>query len=279
MSWDGKTISEWGQEVDGADVVINLAGRSVNCRYTAENRKQIMDSRVDSTKVVGDSISAAKKPPSLWLQMSTATIYSHRFDAANDETTGIIGGTEPDAPPQWRFSISVAQAWERTLDEAPTPSTRKVKLRTSIVMSPDRGGPFDTLLTLVRLGLGGQNGSGRQYISWITDLDFFRAIEFIIANQNINGVVNLATPNPIPNEEFMSILRNQWGTRVGLPSAMWMLSIGALVLQTETELILKSRRVVPGVLLAENFKFELPQWACAAHQLCERWRQLRSARS
>lgn len=272
VGWDAASPGGWTAELEGADAVINLAGRSVNCRYTPENRRQIMDSRVVSTRVLGEAISRAADPPRVWLQASTATIYAHRLDAANDEATGIIGGAEPGAPDTWRFSIDVATAWERALDEAETPATRRVKLRTAMVMSPDRGGIFDTLLALVRRGLGGRSGSGRQYVSWIHDADFVRAIRWLMEHDEVEGAVNVASPHPLPNAEFMRTLRRAWGTRVGLPAAEWMLEVGARVMRTESELILKSRRVVPGRLLHAGFTFRHPHWADAAHDLCARWR-------
>jgi uncharacterized protein (TIGR01777 family) len=275
VAWDAASAGAWTAELEGADAVINLAGRSVNCRYTPENRRQIMDSRVISTRVLGQAIAAAARPPRVWLQSSTATIYAHRLDAANDEATGIIGGAEPGAPDTWRFSIDVARAWERTLDEAATLATRKVKLRTAMVMSPDRGGIFDTLLGLVRRGLGGRSGSGRQYVSWIHDFDFIRAIRWLIEHDEVDGAVNVAAPNPLPNAEFMRALRRAWGTRVGLPAAEWMLEVGARVMRTESELILKSRRVVPGRLLEAGFVFAHPRWDDAALDLCGRWRASR----
>src|SRR6266436_4767226 len=193
-AWDAESLGPWTRELEGADVVVNLAGRSVNCRYTPANRRAIKESRVNSTRVVGEAIAGAARPPRVWLQMSTATIYAHRYDAPNDEATGILGGAEPGAPDTWRFSIDVATSWERALDAAPTPRTRKVALRSAMIMSPDRGGIFDTLLTLVRRGLGGTAGDGRQYVSWIHETDFIRAICFLIERGDIDGVVNLATP-------------------------------------------------------------------------------------
>ena len=270
--WDGVTLGEWGREVDGADVVINLAGRNVNCRYTAKHRHEIMQSRVVSTRVVGEAIAAARHPPRVWLQASTATIYAHRFDAANDERTGIIGGSERDVPETWRFSIDVATSWERETDRAEVPRTRKVKLRSAVVMSPDRGGIFDTLLALVRRGLGGTSGDGRQYVSWIHDADFVRAVYWLIEQDQVGGVVNVAAPNPLPNAGFMRALREAWGTRLGLPATAWMLEIGAFFMRTETELVLKSRRVVPGVLAEQGFTFQFPTWPLAAQDLCRRWR-------
>ena len=271
VGWDAATLGPWTTELDGADAVINLAGRSVNCRYNAGNRRQIKESRVRSAQVVGQAIRAAKRPPRVWLQMSTATIYAHRYDAANDEATGILGGTEDDTPDTWRFSIDVAQSWERAASEMETPDTRKVLLRTAMTMSPDAGGVFDVLLGLVRRGLGGSNGDGRQYVSWIHDHDFVRAIRWLMEHE-IDGPVNLAAPDPLPNAEFMAALRKAWGIGFGLPASRWMLEVGAIFLKTETELILKSRRVVPGRLLASGFRFDFPTWPVAAAELCGRWR-------
>lgn len=274
MEWDGKNLGEWAREIDGADVVINLAGRSVNCRYTPENREAITSSRVDSTRVVGEAIARAGHPPPVWLQMSTATIYAHRYDAPNAELTGIIGGDEPNVPETWRFSIEVARAWERALDEIDTPGTRKVALRASMVMSPDSDGVFDTLLGLVRKGLGGNAGDGRQFVSWIHGDDFVRALRFLIEHEELSGPVNIASPNPLPNREFMRGLREAWGIALGLPAMRWMLELGARFLKTETELILKSRRVVPERLLEAGFVFEHPTWPEATRDLCSRWREI-----
>jgi uncharacterized protein (TIGR01777 family) len=271
--WDAQTLGEWTKEIDGADAVINLAGRSVNCRYTPENRRAITESRVCSTRIVGEAIAQAAPPPPVWLQMSTATIYAHRYEAPNDEKSGILGGTEPNVPETWRFSIDVAQAWERALNEAQTPLTRKVALRSAMVMSPDRGGVFDTLLGLVRRGLGGQSGNGRQYVSWIHEQDFVSAVQWLLENKSVSGPVNLAAPNPLPNAAFMQVLCEAWGIRFGLPAMEGMLELGARVLGTETELILKSRRVVPGRLLEAGFQFAYPTWPEAASDLCHRWRE------
>ena len=278
VGWDAATVGDWAREIDGADVVINLAGRNVNCRYTPANRRAIMDSRVDSTRAVGVAIGRAQDPPRVWLQASTATIYAHRFDAPNDEATGILGGGEPDVPETWRFSIGVAQAWERALDEAETPATRKVALRSAMTMSPDADGIFDVLLGLVRRGLGGTAGDGRQYVSWIHDQAFVRAIAWLLARDDIAGPVNLAAPGPLPYRAFMAALRRAAGVPIGLPATAWMLEIGACALQTETELILKSRRVVPGRLLDAGFTFDYPTWPAAAQNLCQRWRSMRAER-
>jgi uncharacterized protein (TIGR01777 family) len=249
-------------------VVINLTGRSVNCRYTAANREEILQSRVLSTRVVGRAIAAASRKPHVWLQASTATIYAHRYDGPNDEHTGVLGGDEPGAPDSWRFSIDVARAWERAFDEAAADGTRKVTLRSAMTLSPDPGGVFDTLLGLVRRGLGGSAGDGRQFMSWIHHEDFTAAVRWLIDRDDIEGVVNVAAPNPIPNAEFMQVLREACGVRLGLPASKWMLEIGAVFMRTETELILKSRRVVPARLLEHGFTFKYPIWRNAARDLC-----------
>lgn len=270
VSWDGQTLGEWAAEIDGADVVINLAGRSVNCRYNPANRKEILDSRVLSTRVVGEAIAKAKRPPPVWLQASTATIYSHRYDASNDEATGIIGGNEPDVPDTWRFSIDVARSWEEEANRAQTPQTRKVLLRSAMTMSPDPGGIFDVLVKLVRRGLGGRAGDGKQYVSWIHETDFVNAVRWLIEHREIEGPVNLTAPGALPNDAFMRELREAAGVKIGLPAMKWMLEIGAVFMRTETELILKSRRVWPGKLLGGGFKFEFPEWKEAARELAER---------
>lgn len=274
VRWDGERLGDWVSEIEDADAVINLAGQSVNCRYTPENRRVLIDSRVNSTRVIGQAIAQAKSPPRVWLQASTATIYAHRYDAANTEATEIIGGSEPNAPDTWRFSIDIVTKWEDELNKAATPKTRKVLMRSAIVMSPDRGGPFDMLLRLVRFGLGGRSADGKQFVSWIHDQDFTRAVLWLIQNEDLEGPINLAAPNPLPNSEFMRALREAWGISVGLPATRWMLELGAFILRSETELILKSRRVAPAILLRSGFTFDFATWGEAAHELCSRWRQL-----
>ncbi|HEY1784898.1 MAG TPA: TIGR01777 family oxidoreductase, partial [Pirellulales bacterium] len=272
VGWDGVSLGDWTAALEGIDAVINLAGRSVNCRYTAKNRQEMIDSRVRPTEVLGRAIAGCRRPPRVWLQASTATIYAHRYDADNDEATGILGGHEPTAPNAWRFSIEVAKAWEAAAQRVATPQTRKVLLRTAMTMSADRGGVFDTLLGLVRRGLGGTTGDGRQYMSWIHEDDFVAAVGFLIAEQNLAGAVNLSAPQPLPNADFMRALRQAWGIRFGLPASVAMLEIATLAMRTESELVLKSRRVVPGRLLAVGFRFQFPAWPAAAADLCERWR-------
>lgn len=273
VPWDGERAGNWWMEIDGADAVLNLAGRSVNCRYHARNRRLIKDSRINSTRILGEAIAAAVHPPRVWLQASTATIYAHRIDAPNDEFTGTIDGTDASSPDTWRFSTDVALSWERTFREAVTPRTRKVLLRTAFVLIPDRIGAFHVLLRLVRWGLGGAHGDGRQYVSWIQDQDFVRAVRWLIDHPELEGAVNLASPHPVTNAEFMRGLRSAWGIRFGLPASKVMLEVGAAILRSETELMLKSRRVAPARLLESGFTFEFPNWDAAAVNLCRRWRE------
>lgn len=272
VEWDAESLGPWVDELDGSDVVINLAGRSVNCRYTPLNRRLIMESRTRSTRVVGEAIRIAKQPPRVWLQASTATIYAHRYDAANDETTGILGGNEPNAPDTWKFSIDVARSWEQAANEAVVSQTRKVLMRAAMVMSPDRHGVFDTLLRLTRWGLGGTIADGRQFMSWIHERDFIRSVYWLIDHDELAGPVNLASPNPLPQADFMRSLRRACGVRVGLPATRWMLEMGTFLMRTESELVLKSRRVIPGRLLQSGFRFEYPEWPAAAQELFGRWK-------
>ncbi|MEU4253822.1 TIGR01777 family oxidoreductase [Amycolatopsis sp. NPDC026612] len=272
VRWDGRGAGPWSAEVDGSDVVLNLAGRSVNCRYTRANLREMMHSRVDSARVVGGAIARAARPPRVWLQMSTATIYAHSHDRPNDETTGVLGGDEPDVPAYWAYSVDIAKAWEREQQLAATPHTRKVALRTAMVMSPEPGGAFAMLLRLTRLGLGGPVAGGGQYLSWIHEDDLVRAIGFLAGRDDLSGPVNLAAPEPLPYCEFLRELRAAAGVPVGLPATKWLAEIGAFVLRSDTELLLKSRRVVPGRLLEAGFTFEYQQWPAAAADLVRRSR-------
>jgi uncharacterized protein len=251
IHWDARTLGPWAEHLNGALAVINLAGRSVNCRYNEQNKRAILDSRVESTCILGEAIATCAKPPTVWLNSSTATIYKHSLDRAMDER-GEIGAT-PEAKDA--FSVEVAQEWERAFEGTPTPATRKVALRTAMVLGTQTGSVLDVLRRLVRSGLGGHMGTGKQYVSWIHEVDFCRAIEWLISQQEFRGVVNLAAPSPIPNRELMKTLRRACSKSFGLPAARWMLEIGAFFMRTETELIIKSRRVVPGRLIESGFEF------------------------
>lgn len=271
--WDGVTLGPWLAILDGSDVLINLAGRSVNCRYNKQNRQAILESRVQSTAILHHAIRELERPPAVWLNASTATIYRHALDRSMDEATGELGGDESGAPSTWNFSIRVAKAWEEAFFSTQTPGTRQVALRSAMTFSPDRDGVFDVFSKLVRHGLGGTNLPGTQFVSWIHEVDFIRAVEFLIATPSLAGPVNLASPHPLPNFQFLHVLRKSWGTRLGLPTTQWMLEVGTFLLQTESELVLKSRRVVPGRLLDAGFKFEYPTWEQAAEELVARWRR------
>ena len=246
--------------LEGADAVINLAGRSVNCRYTSDSCAEIYASRLDTTRAVGEAIAACKNPPKVWLNASTATIYRDARDRAMDETTGEMGKG---------FSVDVARRWEQALTEAPTPHTRKVALRTAMVMGQGSEGVFGAFLGLAKLGLGGPMAGGKQFVSWIHATDFCRAIAFLIEHEELSGAINLAAPEPLTNQAFFAVLRRAAKIPFGLPSACWMLEIGAYLRKTETELLLKSRRVVPGRLTEAGFTFEFPTWQAAVKDLCK----------
>lgn len=264
IAWDAKLTGDWMRLVDGSDVVINLTGKSVDCRYTEENRRLIIASRVDSTRVLGEAIARAKQPPKVWLNCSSATLYKHSFDRPMDES-GEVGAT-PEAKDA--FSIEVIQKWEQVLERAQTPQTRKVALRITLVLGKG-GGVYPVFRRLAKLGLGGAMGSGRQYVSWIHEQDFCRAVEWIIAHEQLSGPINLAAPGPLLNRELMRQIRKAYGMPIGLPATEWMLEIGAFFIRTETELIIKSRYVVPGRLLASGFKFQFPELSGALIDLVQ----------
>ena len=271
LRWDGRAQGAWSEVIDGADAVINLTGRSVNCRYHWRNLNEMMRSRIDSTLAVGQAIAAAEHPPAVWLQASTATIYAHTLGAPNTEGAGTLGGLEPDVPPYWAHSVAIARSWELALASIDTPRTRRTALRTGFTMSPDPGGVFDVLMWVVNRGLGGPFCGGSQFVSWIVDEDLARAVEFLLAHE-LDGPVNLTAPNPLPNRAFMAQLRRHAGVAVGLPVTPWMAEVGAAMLRTDTELMRKSRRVVPERLLHAGFQFRWPTWDAAAASLVSRWR-------
>jgi uncharacterized protein (TIGR01777 family) len=261
--WDGESLGNWATVLEGARASINLAGVSVNCRYHARNRKRLVDSRLNSTRVLGEAIARCTNPPPVWLNSSTATIYKHTFGPAWDES-GEIGGC---AEAKDLFSIEIATAWERAFNEANTPRTRKLLLRSAMVLGHAQNSVLPNMLRLGRLGLGGSMAGGRQFVSWIHHEDFSRAVEWLIEHEHVSGVVNLAAPNPLTNAEFMKTIRQICRMPIGLPAPQWLLEIGAFFLRTETELIIKSRRVVPGKLLANGFMFLHPQLRPAIESL------------
>jgi len=267
VAWDARTRGNWANTLEGAEAVINLAGRSVNCRYNEKNRRAIMDSRVESTRAIGAAIARCTQPPRAWLNCSTATIYRHTFGPPHDESSTDFTPM-PEAKDE--FSVAVARAWEQALNDAVTPHTRKVALRITIVFGTVEGGVFRILRRLAKLGLGGRMGNGRQFVSWIHEWDFCRAVEWILEHEDIAGPVNLAAPNPVTNVDMMRLVRRGCGLPIGLPATEWMLEMGAFVMRTETELLLKSRRVIPGRLLAGGFRFQFPTMEAALSDLEER---------
>lgn len=258
LAWDGATVGDWARSFEGAAAVINLAGRTVNCRYNERNKQQIYDSRLRSTTAVGVAIAACDAPPPVWINASSATIYRDAYDRPMDEATGEIGTG---------FSVDVCQRWEQSLFAAETPRTRRVALRAAMVFGKGRGGVLEAFHTIVRLGLGGTLGSGRQFVSWVHLEDFARSVQWLLEHEELAGPVNCAAPYPVPNAEFMHTLRAVYRQPIGLPATRWMLEVGAFVLRTETELLLKSRRVVPGKLLESGFQFHYPQLPPALDQI------------
>ncbi len=256
VRWDGETMGDWARAFDGADAVINLAGRTVNCRYNDENKAQILDSRVQTTNLIGRAIADVKAPPKVWLNAASATIYRDARDREMDEETGEIGSG---------FSVDVCQAWEQTLFEAPV-NCRRVAMRLAMVFGAPHGGVYDAFEILTKLGFGGPMAGGGQYISWIHLQDFCRAVEFLLDGE-LEGAVNIAAPRPVTNAQFLSVLRRALKIPYALPTARWQLEIGAFAGRTETELLLKSRRVVPGKLEDAGFHFDYPNWQGAARAI------------
>jgi uncharacterized protein len=248
VRWDGRHLGAWVSELNGAEALLNLAGRSVNCRYDARHRAEILHSRTESTRLLGEALERCVQPPRHWLNASTATIYRHSEDRPMDEDTGELGTG---------FSVEVARAWEAAFFAARTPATRRTALRTSLVLGEGENSVYPTLRRLARLGLGGRQGDGRQRVSWIHLEDFCRAVEHLLAHP-LDGVVNLTAPDPVPNARFMALLRESLGLPLGLSAPRPLLAVGAWLLRTETELILKSRWVWPARLLEAGFTFRHP---------------------
>jgi len=259
VRWDGRTLGSWVAELEGTDLLVNLAGRTVNCRYSEANRQAILRSRTDSTRVLGEAVAACARPPRVWLNSSTATIYPDTPGAAP-------ANTEANATPGTSFSEEVGLAWEAAFNDCLAPGTRKVALRTAIVLGDD-GGAFPVMARLARFGLCTPQGSGEQWISWLHVRDFCRAVEFLAHADDLSGPVNLCAPHPLRNWEFNSLLAQYLRPLLQLPQPRWLLEVGAFVLRTETELILKSRKVYPERLLAAGFEFEYPRCAAAVRQL------------
>ncbi|MDF2439709.1 MAG: uncharacterized protein JWN98_693 [Abditibacteriota bacterium] len=264
VPWDGRTPGPWSKYFEGATAIINLSGRSVNCRYTTARKNEIYASRLDSTRAVGEAIARCATPPPVWINSSSATIYLHTYGPAWDES-GEIGGA-PEAKDA--FSVDVCRRWESALWQSAVPQTRRIAMRLAMSFGP-HGDVFNAFARIAKLGLGGPLGGGKQWVSWIHIHDFCRAVHWIIEHPELEGTVNVAAPNPLPNAEFVRELRQALGIPFGMPVTKWMLEIGAKVLGTETELLIKSRRVVPGQLLQSGFVFDYERWHDAVEAIVQ----------
>lgn len=255
--WDGKEEGDWVKSLEGADLLVNLCGKNVNCRYTAKNQAEIISSRTIPTRLLGKVIGKMAQPPRLWINVTSATIYRHAEDHAQDEINGELG---------YGFSIEVCKQWEAAFFESETPDTRKIALRMGIVLGRNDS-VFPRLLNLVRLGLGGQQGDGQQYVSWIHEHDVARCTEWLTDEEKMEGVINCAAPVAVKNMELMKVMRKAYGIPFGLPCPQWLLEIGVRLIGTETELVLKSRWVSPGRLLDNGFTFQFAEIKPAVHDI------------
>jgi NAD dependent epimerase/dehydratase family enzyme len=322
MYWDGLSDGDWTATLEGADLCINLTGRSVNCRQNAANRQAIYESRIHSTQLLGRVIAGLSAPPRVWINASAATVNPPALDAegvdlpvaeavfdlmiphdgiAKNDRKATAGPStslrfaqddrvfssdslhagstrEKTSNEPWAvrrgFSARVARDWEAAFFAAETPSTRKIALRSAVVFSPAPGSAFGVLSNLVRFGLGGTQGSGHQFVCWIHEADYARAVDFLAAREDLQGPFNLAAPTPLPNRAFMAALRWAWDVPNGLPAPSLAIRLGAIFLRTEPELVLGSCRAVPKRLLDAGFEFEFPEWAEAAEDLVRRWRNM-----
>jgi len=260
VEWDGEALGAWTEALEWVDVLVNLAGRSVNCRYGEENRRAVLDSRVKTTQLIGQAVAQCDNPPKVWINSSTATIYRHAEDRPQGDFDGEIGKG---------FSVNIAKAWEKAFFEDAIDGVRKLAIRSAMVMADEPETVWTVLQRLARLGVGGRMGSGKQMVSWISDLDFARAVKWLAENGAATGTYNVSAPNPVQNTCLMRSVRESVGMKVGLPATKWMLEIGAFFMRTETELVLKSRWVVPARLLKEGFQFkdpDLKEWSNLALQ-------------
>ena len=270
LRWDGRTDGPWFAAIDGADAVINLTGRSVSCRYHWSNLNEMMQSRLDSTLAIGRAIAAAAHPPRVWLQASTVSIYAHTLGEPHTEANGVFGGHEPNVPAYWGHSVSIARAWELALAQSDTPQTRKVAMRLGFAMSGDAGGIFDWLMWMVRTGIGGPFCGGNQYVSWIHEDDLVGAVDWLLHDESLEGSINVTAPQPLPNRQFMRQLRNAVGVRIGIPVVRGIAELGAFAIDTDVELLRKSRRVVPQRLRQAGYPFAYTTWEAAAPDLVRR---------
>ena len=280
VHWDGETIGPWTEYLESADLCINLAGRSVNCRYTPANRRAIYLSRIQSSQLIGRVIAGLADPPKLWINASAATLYKRTLDANGvdlplDESSAVAVDAATGAEP-WSnrrgFTARVVRDWEAAFFAADTPHTRKIALRSAVVLSPTPGSAFGVLSNLVRASFGGKQGNGRQFVTWIHEADYARAIDFLLAHEELDGPINFTAPHPLPNREFMAALRYAWDVPNGLPAPALAIRLGANFMRTEPELVLQSCRAIPSRLLQAGFQFEFPEWQEAAEDLVRQWK-------
>ena len=257
LLWDGKSEGKWTADLVNADMLINLCGKNVNCRYTPANKAEIISSRVMPTELLGRVIKTMFEPPRLWINVTSATIYRHAEDRPQDEETGELG---------YGFSIDVCNAWETAFNRYETPKTRKITLRMGIVLGRE-GSVFPRLLNLVRVGMGGKQGDGNQYVSWVHEHDAASVTEWFLNHPELSGIFNCTAPEAVRNADLMRVIRKAYGFPFGLPAPQWLLEIGAAVIGTETELILKSRWVIPKRLMDSGFVFQYGKADYAIHDI------------
>ncbi len=260
VHWDGKNRGEWVEELEGAALLVNLTGKNVNCRYTQKNKNEILNSRINSIKILGEALSKCKNRPGVWIQCASATIYRHAEDRPMDEETGETGDG---------FSVDVCRNWEKTFREMDCMTTRKVLLRIALVLGK-HDGLIPRLKNMIFAGFGGKQAGGNQYVSWIHDIDFCRLIEWVTEHREISGTFNATAPVPVQNRMMMRVLRKIYGVPFGLPMPLWLMEIGAILIGTETELVLKSRWVIPKKLTEAGFTFLYPQFKEAALEIVKR---------
>jgi TIGR01777 family protein len=247
VSWDAKTIDNWTNELENSKAIINLVGRSVNCRYTNANKQEIISSRVNATLVIGKAIGKLKNPPEVWINAGSAAIFGNSGVELKDERSTVGSG----------FSPEVCKAWEKAFNEYDTPETRKVFLRIGMVLQQN-GGILKPFVNMANFGLGGKIGTGNQYMTWIHEQDFTDLVKQIIIDAQFKGIIHAASPFPVTNKEFMKTIRQLVSIPFGLPNPGILIKIGAVLIGTEAELVLSGRRVVSFVLVENGFKFKYP---------------------
>jgi uncharacterized protein (TIGR01777 family) len=273
VHWDGLTLGSWVEALESVDAVINLTGRSINCRPTAKNRAEVYASRIDSTRLLHQAFKMLARPPRVWMNASAATLYDRVLDAKGVDLPRSEANYVPGSPNGTNpcFTASVVRAWEEELFAGETPGTRRIALRSAVTFSPVAGNVFAVFANLVRYSLGGTQGNGRQFVPWIHETDYARAVEFLMEREDLEGAFNLAAPNPVRNRELMAALREALDMPNGFPAPALAIRLGALLLGTNPELVLDSCRAVPTRLLEAGFEFQFPLWAEAAEELAYRW--------